>query len=98
VLQVSPLAGLGDYRGGELWDLLGEGDRLELIREPRNRLDTNAVRVCWRGNLIGYLPHGESASVARLLDARRRVGAWIARLGRAAGAQLRVDVAMELEG
>ena len=49
IVQSSPLAGSQFYRGRELWQALKVGDALELVREPGNAHDPNAVRVLWRG-------------------------------------------------
>ena len=96
-LQVSPLAGFRHYRAGELWGLLGHGDVLQLVREPQNPHDSNAVQICWRYNKLGYLPRSENMAVARLLDQGRRVHARITRLRDDDDPWKRVEVALEVE-
>jgi len=49
LVQSSPLAGFRYGEGAALWLQLREGDALELVREPHNPHDANAVRVEWRG-------------------------------------------------
>ncbi|HPT50933.1 MAG TPA: HIRAN domain-containing protein [Accumulibacter sp.] len=68
LVQSSPLAGSQYYAVGELWSQIKLGDRLVLVREPRNRHDPKAVRVEWHGRQLGYVPRAENAAVARALD------------------------------
>jgi len=68
VVQRSPLAGFRHYDGGEVLRDLKPGARLELVREPDNPYDANAVRVEWRGVKLGYVPRRDNAAVARQMD------------------------------
>lgn len=68
VVQRSPLAGFRHYDGREVLRDLKPGDRLELVREPDNPYDANAVRVEWRGVKLGYVPRRDNAAVARQMD------------------------------
>ena len=68
IVQRSPLAGFRHYQAGEVWRDMSAGDRLELVREPDNPYDANAVRIEWRGRQLGYLPRRDNAAVARQLD------------------------------
>jgi hypothetical protein len=68
VVQRSPLAGFRHYDGAEAWRHMKPGDRLQLVREPDNPYDANAVRVEWRGVKLGYVPRRDNAAVARQLD------------------------------
>src|SRR5512147_187694 len=67
-LQSSFLAGFRYYDGRKLWSRMRVGDELVLVREPDNPHDANAVRVEWRGRMLGYVPRRENADVARQLD------------------------------
>ncbi len=80
LVQSSPLAGSQYYAAGRVWPELKPGDRLELIREPDNRHDRNAVRVDWRGQPLGYVPRAENRAVARALDAGERLEGRVSRL------------------
>ncbi|MGH8678452.1 MAG: HIRAN domain-containing protein [Burkholderiales bacterium] len=82
VVQLSPLAGFQYHEGKAVWDQLRVGDALALVREPGNLHDPNAVRVEWRGRVIGYVPRRENEAVARQLDFGNRLGARIVRLTR----------------
>ena len=80
LVQSSLLAGSQYYAAGRVWLALKPGDRLELIREPDNRHDRNAVRVDWRGQPLGYVPRAENRAVARALDAGERLEGRVSRL------------------
>lgn len=80
VVQRSPLAGFRHYEGRDAWPALKVGDRLELMREPDNPYDANAVRVRWRGRMLGYVPRRNNAAVARLMDGGAALEARVAAL------------------
>lgn len=80
LIQSSPLAGSQYYQASQVWLAMQVGDRLELIREPDNRHDPNAIRVEWQGHKIGYVPRAENRSVAAALDQGDKLIARIARL------------------
>jgi hypothetical protein len=50
------------------------GDHLDLIREPDNRHDRNAIRVEWRGHKLGYVPRAENRAVAAAMDQGDKLG------------------------
>ena len=68
LIQSSPLAGSQYYKLDALSQRIKTGDRLELVREPENRHDRNAIRVLWQGEPLGYLPKKENRSVAKAMD------------------------------
>lgn len=68
VLQTSPLAGFQYHAGRALFPLMAVGDGLTLHREPDNPHDPRAVRVEWRGAMIGYAPRADNVDLARLMD------------------------------
>ena len=68
LVQNSPLAGFRYHAAAEVWRELRVGDRLELARDPDNPHDTNAVKVLWRGRILGYVPRRENAALAWGLD------------------------------
>jgi hypothetical protein len=80
LVQSSPLAGFQYHQAGELWPELRVGDALTLVREPDNPHDRNAVRVEWRGHMLGYLPRAENRSVAAEMDVGAVVAGRIASL------------------
>ncbi|HTY99078.1 MAG TPA: HIRAN domain-containing protein [Rhodocyclaceae bacterium] len=80
LVQSSPLAGFQYHEAPVLWDEMKVGDPLVLVREPANAFDANAVRVEWRGRMIGYLPRAENRAVAAEMDRGGRVEGRIARL------------------
>lgn len=68
IVQRSPLAGIRHYGGGEMSPDMKVGDRLELVREPDNPYDANAIRVDWHGRKLGYVPRRDNFAVARQID------------------------------
>ncbi len=80
MVQSSPLAGSQYYAVGEFWLQMQVGDRLELIREPENRHDRNAIRVEWRGHKLGYVPRAENRALASAMDQGDQLVARIAKL------------------
>ncbi len=80
LVQSSPLAGFQYHAGAALWERLQVGDALMLIREPENPHDARAVRVEWRGVMLGYLPRAENEAVAAAMDRGERVAGRIAAL------------------
>jgi hypothetical protein len=91
VVQDAPLAGFVYYDGRGLWDNLGKGDRLTLVREPANTHDTNAIRIEWQGRMLGYVPRRDNADLARQLDRGARVEARVTELTRAANGRHRLS-------
>ena len=80
LVQSSPLAGFRYYAAEARWQEMKEGQALALIREPDNVHDSNAIRVEWRGEKLGYLPRRENKAVAAAMDAGDKIDARIAKL------------------
>lgn len=80
LVQSSPLAGSQYYALDRLRQRIKVGDALELVREPDNPHDPNAVAVRWQGEQLGYLPRRENRSVARAIDDGLKVRASVSRL------------------
>lgn len=83
LIQTSPLAGFQYHAGRALFPLMVVGDRLTLHREPDNPHDARAVRVEWRGAMIGYAPRVDNVDLARLMDHGTRVEGRIIQLQKA---------------
>lgn len=98
IVQESPLAGFQYYEGKALWEMMRVGDALRLVREPQNPHDANAVRIEWRGEMLGYLPRRENADVARQMDLGAPVKARVVRLTEARNPwhRVRFEVYVEL--
>ena len=80
LVQSSPIAGFRYGEAAEVWPLLRVGDALELVREPDNPRDPDAVRVEWRGRKLGYVPRRENAALARGLQRGAPLRARVRRL------------------
>ena len=99
IVQRSPLAGFRHYAGREVLRELKPGDRLELVREPANPYDANAVRVEWRGVTLGYVPRRDNAAVARQMDRGVALAARLAgaRQNRNRSVRMEFEVIMPLQ-
>lgn len=82
LLQHAPLAGVQYYEAEQVWAELREGDLVELARDPENQHDGQAIRVLWRGHLLGFLPRRENKVAAQALDQGYRLEARLLRLTR----------------
>ena len=82
LLQTTLVAGLAHHDAKAVWPELAVGDGLDLVREADNPHDAQAVRVDWRGRVLGYLPRADNADVARQLDRGQRLEARIVELAR----------------
>ena len=68
VVQHAPLAGFVYYDGKGVWENMKTGDRLALAREPSNPHDAKAIRIEWKGQMLGYVPRRDNADLARQMD------------------------------
>lgn len=82
LVQTSPLAGFQYHAGRALWPLMRVGDPLVLVREPWNPHDAEAIRVEWRGAMIGFVPKRENKDLARLMDGGTKLAGRIVHLQR----------------
>lgn len=80
LVQSSPLAGFRFHQAARVWPELKRGDELQLVREPDNPHDANALRVEWRGHVLGYVPRRANAALAWGLDRGVVLRARISRL------------------
>jgi len=76
---------------------LAVGDRLDLVREPANPHDGNAVRVEWRGRKLGYVPRAENAALAWAMDRGEPVSARISALREHNNPRLRIEFEVYVE-
>jgi hypothetical protein len=96
LVQTSVTAGLAHHEAKAVWDQIQPGDPLALTREPDNAHDPNAVRVEWKGHVLGYLPRTDNSAVARQLDRGNRLQARVLRLSRYRNHRRRLDVEVYL--
>lgn len=71
--QIAGLQFYDYHRHDEDLDVIvmpADGDRLQLVRDPENPHDGNAIRVVWRNDRqLGHVPRDLARDVAPLLDA-----------------------------
>jgi hypothetical protein len=97
LVQSSPLAGFRYHEASAAWPELRVGDRLDLVREPDNAYDANAVRVEWRGRKLGYVPRAENRALAWAMDRGETVTARISRLQEHRNPRLRIEFEVFVE-
>ena len=97
LVQGSPLAGFRYGEAAAVWADLRPGDALELVREPGNPYDPNAVRVDWRGRKLGYVPRRENAAVAWGLDRGAPLRARLSRVAEHPNPARRVEFEVYIE-
>jgi len=96
LLQTSPVAGFQYHDGEAVRPALREGCALDLVREPHNPHDGQAVRIDWRGRKLGYLPRVENHAAAQLLDRGERLAARIAILRESRDPWRRIGIEVSL--
>ena len=50
---------------------------LQLIQEPGNPYDENAVEIYWRNSKLDYLYRVENTSIAQMMNQEQEITAWI---------------------
>lgn len=82
LLMESSVVGMSHVeRIEELTRNLDCGSELELVREPKNRYDSNAVAVHLPGGeRIGYIPRDRNTDIARLIDKGRTLALSVVNL------------------
>ena len=97
LVQNSLLAGFRYAEGAEVWPQLSAGDALELVREPDNPHDANAVRVEWRGRKLGYVPRAENGALAWAMDRGEALRARVSRLAEHRNPRRRIEFEVYIE-
>ncbi len=77
LIQTSSIAGFQFCDGEKIWDHLSMGDILQLIQEPDNPYDENAVEIYWRNSKLGYLPRVENTAIAQMMNQEQEITARI---------------------
>jgi hypothetical protein len=97
LVQNSPLAGFRYAEAAEVWPHLSAGDALDLVREPDNAHDANAVRVEWRGRKLGYVPRAENSALAWAMDRGETLRARVSRLAEHRNPRRRIEFEVYVE-
>ena len=79
-LLETQIAGTSHVKGfSDLEPLLQEGDKVDLFREPDNKVDKHAVLIHDKdGNKLGYLPQKDNLIISRLMDGGKLIYGKIA--------------------
>ena len=97
LVQSSALAGFRYAEAAQVWPHLAAGEPLDLVREPGNPHDANAVRVEWRGRKLGYVPRSENGALAWAMDRGEALRARVSRLSEHAKSRHRIEFEVYIE-
>jgi hypothetical protein len=97
LVQSSPLAGFRYYEAPNAFEEMRVGDALVLTREPENAHDASAVRVEWRGHMLGYVPRMANDALAWAMDRGDPVSARVSRLQPHRNPRLRIEFEVFVE-
>jgi HIRAN domain-containing protein len=97
LVQNSLLAGFRYAEAAQVWPQLNAGDALDLVREPDNPHDANAVRVEWRGRKLGYVPRAENGALAWAMDRGEPLRARVSRLAEHRNPRRRIEFEVYIE-
>ena len=61
------IAGVQHHDSYKVLNIIKEDDFLQMVLEPSNKYDPNAVRLEWRDTMIGYVPARLSPEVTALV-------------------------------
>lgn len=90
------VAGFRHHAGPRCLAHLEPGTPLLLQAEPAHPMDRFAVRICWRGHLLGYVPRTDNRHLSRLLRQGAELRARILDTAPNAAPWEQVRVAVEL--
>jgi hypothetical protein len=62
------IAGVKFHQLRDVVDQIKAGDKLDLVPEPENTFDSNAVRIDYNGTVCGYVPKAFSAEIAAAIN------------------------------
>jgi len=62
------IAGLQYYKGIENINNFKINDEVQLIREPNNKYDRNAIAIYWNKLKIGFIPRSKNLIIKNLID------------------------------
>ena len=97
LVQSSPLAGFRYGEAADVWPQMRLGDALDLVAEPGNAHDPNAVRVEWRGRKLGYVPRRQNAALAWGLERGTPLRARVSRLAEHPNPARRIEFEVYIE-
>ncbi|TSE27811.1 HIRAN domain-containing protein [Tepidimonas aquatica] len=95
VILADFIAGFQYHEGPKLEDELAPGQPLDLVREPDNPHDRQAVRIDWHDHKLGYVPRRKNADIAARLARGERLQARIIAVDRAADPWARVEFVVQ---
>ncbi len=62
------IAGFTYWDGLDVFNELKIGTTITLEAEPTNGHDPNAVKILYKGTMLGYIPRGENEQISKFLQ------------------------------
>jgi len=63
------IRGFQYYEGPEIIEEINKIGQVELVREPENPYDSNAIAIYFEGKKLGFIPREENTILSTLMDA-----------------------------
>ena len=86
------VAGVQHHDLNTVINAIEEGDGLDLVPEPTNKFDTNAIKIMYEGTMIGYVPKKFSAEVAGAIEIGTDVECEVTKLNKDAKPWEQIEV------
>ena len=97
LLMSCRVAGFQHHLGPRFLAQLKAGEALTLRREPGNRHDPRAIRVEWRGAILGYVPREANFTASQLMDRGTVLSARIGEMRRDGDPRHRLTIEVSAE-
>lgn len=78
------IAGVQHHQMHKILNQLEEGTTLDLVPDPENKYDPNAIRIEFEQTMLGYVPKRLSAEVSAVLESNDKVFCKISYLNKSA--------------
>lgn len=62
------IAGFTYWDGPDVFEELKVGVKLTLEAEPTNGYDPSAVKILFKGTMLGYIPRGQNKEISKFLQ------------------------------
>ncbi len=96
MLADASIAGFQYYDGDTVWRRLKKGHTLQLVREPKNPYDYDAIEVYLGRDKLGYIPRRLNNAVAQLMDSGMKLITKINRVDRSRQEGAVVGITVEM--
>ncbi len=96
MLADASIAGVQYYDGDNVWRRMKKGNTLQLVREPKNPYDYDAIEVYMGRYKLGYIPRTLNNAMAQLMDTEITLITKINRVDRVRRDGVEVGITVEM--